>query len=34
MTFEIEEIKIGKGREEWGAESDKDYFIIKLGKRI
>lgn len=34
MTFEIEEISIGKGREEWGAEPDKLYFIIKLGKRI
>lgn len=34
MTFEIEEISIGKGREEWGAEPDKLYFVIKLGKRL
>ena len=34
MTFEIEEISIGKGREDWGAEPDKLYFVIKLGKRI
>lgn len=34
MTFKIESISIGKGREEWGAESDKLYFVIKLGKRI
>lgn len=34
ITFEIEDIKIGYGKEEWGAEKDKEYFIIKLGKRI
>ena len=34
MTFEIDEIFIGKGREDWGAEPDKLYFVIKLGKRI
>ena len=34
MTFEIEEISIGKGREDWGAPTDEEVFIIKLGKRI
>ena len=34
MTFEVEELKIGKGNSEWGAEPDKEYFVIKLGKRI
>lgn len=34
MTFEIESITIGEGREEWGAEPGKDYFVIKLGNRI
>ena len=34
MTFEIESISIGKGREEWGAEPNKEYFIIKLGNRV
>ena len=34
MTFEIEDIKIGRGNPEWGAPEDKDVFIIKLGNRI
>lgn len=34
MTFEIDDIKIGYGQEKWGAEKDKEYFVIKLGKRI
>lgn len=34
MTFEIEKISIGKGREEWGADPDKLYFVIKLSKRL
>lgn len=34
MTFEIESIAIGKGKPEWGAPTDKDVFIIKLGKRL
>ena len=33
MTFELENISIGKGNKEWGAP-DEDVFIIKLGKRI
>lgn len=33
MTFEIEEITIGRGKTEWGAPSN-DVFIIKLGKKI
>lgn len=34
MIFEVESIVIGKGNPDWGAEPDKDYFVIKLGKRI
>lgn len=34
MTFENDGIEINHGREEWGAEHDKLYFVIKLGKRI
>lgn len=34
MTYEIESISIGKGNHEWGAEPGKDYFVIKLGKRL
>lgn len=33
MTFELNGITIGKGREEWGAPS-KDVFVIKLGERV
>ena len=33
MMFEIESVLIGKGKPEWGAPTDKDVFIIKLGKR-
>lgn len=33
MTFEIENITIGKGNPEWGAPKE-DVFIIKLGKRL
>ncbi len=34
ITFEVKEISIGTGNPEWGAEPGKEYFIIKLGKRI
>ena len=34
MRFEIEKITIGEGVPEWGAESGKNYFIIKIGNRI
>ena len=34
MTFENDGIEINYGREEWGAEPDKLYFIIKLGKKL
>jgi hypothetical protein len=33
MTFEIESIRIGKGKPEWGAPTES-VFIIKLGKRV
>lgn len=34
MTFEVESLSIGIGREEWGAEPGKEYIVIKLGKRV
>lgn len=34
MTFEVRDICFGEGRPEWGAPTDKEVFIIKLGKRI
>lgn len=34
MMFEVNEITIAKGKPEWGAEEGKEYFVIKLGKRI
>lgn len=34
MTFEIKDIILGRGKEEWGAELGKDYFVIKLGERL
>lgn len=34
MIYEIESITTGKGKIEWGApDSDKDVYIIKVGKR-
>lgn len=33
MTFEIESISIGKGKQEWGAPKE-EVFIIKLGKVV
>lgn len=33
MTFVIKDICFGKGRPEWGAPTDIEVFIIKLGKR-
>lgn len=34
MTFTIKDICFGKGRPEWGAPTDTEVFIFKLGKRI
>lgn len=34
MCFHIKSIKKGYGKEEWGAEFGKYYYIIRLGKRI
>jgi hypothetical protein len=33
MRWEIKEIVIGLGLPKWGAELDKEYFVIKLGQR-
>jgi hypothetical protein len=34
LTLEHKGIEIREGREEWGAEKGKIYFVIKHGKRI
>lgn len=34
MTFVVDGIEIRNGREEWGAEPGKKYFVIKLGERL
>lgn len=34
MTFRIADISTGVGKPEWGAEPDKQYFVIKLGERV
>jgi hypothetical protein len=34
MVFKIEDIIIGEGRPEWGAEPGRKYFIIKLGDKL
>ena len=34
MTFLIAYFALSMGKEEWGAEPNKHYFIIKLGERI
>ena len=34
MSFKINDIVIGKGRKEWGAEKGKEYFVISLGERV
>jgi hypothetical protein len=30
MTLELKGIEVGTGKQEWGAEPNKDYFVIKL----
>lgn len=34
MLFKCEGITIGKGNPDWGAPTERDVFIIKLGARI
>lgn len=34
MLLELDEIKVGTGKQEWGAEPGVEYFVIKLGKKI
>ena len=34
MTFECKGIDIDTGIQEWGAEPNKKYFVIKLGRRL
>ena len=33
-TFKIESITVGKGKPEWGAEPDKEYFVLKLSPLV
>lgn len=33
ITFKIDTITIGRGKPEWGAPTDRDVFIIKLGEK-
>lgn len=33
MTYKVENITIGEGKPEWGAPTERNVFIIKLGKR-
>ena len=32
--FEIKRVSVGTGREEWGAVSGEQYFVIRIGKRM
>ena len=34
FEIELDSIEIGKGYESWGAEKDKDYFILNLGDMV
>ena len=34
MTYEFKSASIGKGNPVWGAPTNRDVFIIKLGKRL
>lgn len=34
IAFKIEDIEISEGKEKWGAEAGKVYFVIKLGERL
>lgn len=34
MTFAVEDICFGEGKQEWGAEDGKMYFVIKLGRKL
>jgi hypothetical protein len=34
MRFKVRDITIDLGKEKWGAEPGKQYFVIKLGERI
>ena len=34
MNFECTDLEIRKGKTEWGAEKNNNYYVLKLGKRI
>lgn len=34
LEFKVSEIFINTGKPEWGAEPDKEYFVIKLGETV
>lgn len=34
MKYEVKSISVGKGNPQWGAPTDKEVFIFKLGNRV
>ena len=34
MIFELKSIRVRHGNEKWGAEPNKNYFVIELGERV
>ena len=34
MTYTVKDMLVRRGRKEWGAEPNKEYFVISLGERI
>ena len=34
MTYTVKDILVRRGRKEWGAEPNKEYFVISLGERV
>ena len=34
MTIELNSIVLGYGKEDWGAEPNEKYFVIKLGEKL
>ena len=33
MTFNVKSVTLGSGKEKWGAEPGKEYFVFRLGER-
>ena len=34
MLFELDGITVGRGNPDWGAPTDRDVFILKIGRRV